>query len=124
MEEFRNTKRTCLYSGEQFYPKRNNQKFATSKNKETFHNNINNELRRARAFIERKLHRNFKILLELMKEKTKGSFSKEFLKGKGFSFDVLTHYEMYEGINRHAIYSFIIIPSENNTEYVTVIRKK
>jgi len=122
MENFRNTLRICPYSGEEFYPKRNNQKFAQLKYRIAYHNEINNKERRARAFIEKKLHRNFKILLELMKEKTKGSFSKEFLKGKGFSFDVLTNYEMYEGINRHAIYNFIISPSKNNKDYVTVIK--
>jgi hypothetical protein len=53
-----------------------------------------------------------------MKDKTKGIFHKQFLKGKGYSFNVLTHYEEYKNKNRHAIYDFLIIEEVNGIQIV------
>lgn len=121
MKDFKNKIRTCPHSGEEFYPKRHNQRFAHPSYRIAFHNNMNNEIRRARYFVDNKLHKNYSILLEIMKEKEQESFHKEFLIGKGFSFDVKTHYKLYEGIKRHALYNFIIIEDGNN---IIIIRYK
>lgn len=123
MKNFRTEKRICPYSGEEFFPKRNNQRFASPKNKSDYHNSINNELKKLTSDIDRKLHRNFRILLEIMLGKEKYILSKDYLKGKGYSFEVLTHFENYEGRNCHAIYSFIIILDKNNANNVIIVRK-
>jgi len=121
MENFRNEKRTCPYSGEEFYPKRHNQRFACAKYRVAFHNDANNKIRRGRAFIDNKLHKNYQILLELMDDKERGVFHKQFLLGSGYSFNVMTHFEYYESHNRQAVYDFIIIPDTIN---VTIIKTK
>ena len=121
MEDFKEEKRVCPYSSEEFVPKRHNQRFAYPSYRIAFHNNANNEIRRARAFVDNKLHKNYSILLELLNGKQEGKFHKEFLNGKGYSFNVLTHYELYEGSNRQAVYDFIIL--YNNSE-VIILRKK
>jgi hypothetical protein len=108
----------CLYSGEGFNPIRSNQKFASTKNRISYHNAKLKKIRDARASIDNKLHKNYLILLELMKDKTKGIFHKQFLKGKGYSFNVLTHYEEYKNKNRHAIYDFLIIEEVNGIQIV------
>lgn len=121
MEEFRNILRTCPHCGKDFYPKRHNQRFDYPSCRVAFHNNINNKIRRARSRIDKRLHKNNSILIEVMKNKDQESFHKEFLIGKGYSFNVMTHYVMYEGSNRNAIYNFIIIPDSSR---VYVIRIK
>jgi hypothetical protein len=108
----------CLYTGEGFNPTRANQKFASTKNRINYHNAKLKKVRDARASIDNKLHKNYHILLELMKDKTNGSFHKQFLKGKGYSFNVLTHYEEYKDKNRHAIYDFIIIEEVNGIRII------
>ena len=60
----------CLYSGEAFKPIRSNQKFASTKNRISYHNAKLKKVRDARASIDNKLHKNYLILLELMKDKT------------------------------------------------------
>lgn len=42
-------KKTCLYSGEEFIPKRRNQIFANAKNKTDYHNEKANKLRESRV---------------------------------------------------------------------------
>jgi len=121
MEDFRKEIRICPFSNEEFYPRRHNQRFAQPSYRIKFHNNTNNEIRRARAFVDNKLHKNYLILLELMDGKQEGKFHKEFLNGKGYSFNVLTHYEFYESSNRQAVYDFILL--YNNSEII-ILRKK
>jgi len=99
----------CQYSGEEFIPMRSNQKFANSYNRIKYHNEKLKEIREARSSVDNKLHKNYCILLALMKGKAQESFHKQFLIGKGYSFNVMTHYELYEKIKRHAVYDFLII---------------
>lgn len=102
----------CLYSNEDFVQTRSNQKFANSKNRMKYHNKKRKQIMDLRASIDYKLHKNHDILMELMKGKDYQLFHKEFLKGKGFSFNVLTHYQQYQNKNRHAIYNFLIMEKD------------
>lgn len=84
-------KRTCLYSGEEFIPKRNNQVFATKYNRISFHNQINNKLRNELKQTNNQLMVNYKIGIELLSKEKKITIHREFLKGKGFDFRYFTN---------------------------------
>lgn len=99
----------CLYSNEDFVQTRSNQKFANSKNRMKYHNEKRKQINDLRASIDYKLHKNHNILIELMEDRDNLVFHKEFLKGKGFSFNVLTHYQLYQNKNIHALYDFLLM---------------
>jgi len=98
----------CLYSGEDFSPKRSNQKFASAQNRINYHNSKMCSIRKSRSFVDTKLHRNYRILTELMDGKASLSFHKQYMLGKGYSFDVLTHFEDEEGERYKAVYEFLV----------------
>jgi hypothetical protein len=103
-----------LLTGEGFYPNRITQKFARAENRIKFHNQKANKLRHSVMFVNTPLQRNLRILNEIMLGKTKGVFHKQYLLGKGYSFDVLTHYENFEGKRTACIYHFTIQVGEND----------
>lgn len=100
--------RKCPFSGEEFYPHRSNQRFASPENRIAYHNYHNNKVRLERACVDRRLHHNHSILLKLMKNKLEKSFSEQYLLGKGFSFFVLTHFDFLEGSKVRVLYDFTI----------------
>ena len=112
--------KTCLYSGKEFCPKRNNQKFANDEYRVAYHNHRNNLLRLERAKVDRVLHKNHKILVELMDDAKQKRFKKDFLEGKGFSFNVLTGFHKYGEHWVHKLYNYIMFQSKDNT--LTVIK--
>ena len=61
--------RKCLFSGEEFYPKRNNQVFASKQNRTTYHNNISNSLRNELKSTNNQLMKNYKIVKQLLSDK-------------------------------------------------------
>ena len=61
--------RKCLYSGEEFIPKRNNQVFASKKNRSNYHNEINNKLRNELKSANNQLLKNYKICIDLLGKK-------------------------------------------------------
>ena len=105
--------RKDLLTGESFLPKRINQKFTNAKNRITYHNKKANELRQSVSYINKPLHINVRILNEIMKAKKEATFHKQFLLGKGFSVNVHTHFEEYDGKNQFAIYQYIIMSMGN-----------
>ena len=82
--------RKCLFSGEEFYPKRNNQVFASKKNRINYHNSINNKLRNELKSTNNQLILNYKICKELLNKNRSTTVHREFLKGKGFDFKFFT----------------------------------
>lgn len=111
----------CPYSGEEFFPKRQNQKFAQPNYRIAFHNEKYNKIRKDRLSVDKQLHKNYSILLLEMLEETKKVFHKQYLLGKGFSFGVLTHYQKIDKVNRQALYDFLIISEEDK---ITIINYK
>ena len=114
-------KSQCLYSGEEFIPRRANQKFATTKNRMDYHNSRYSAIRKLKAKYDEKLHKNFCVLNELMSEVDSGTFHKEFLKGKGFSFNVLTHFTEFNGRELPALYDFVIEPQRENIKFHRIL---
>ena len=98
------------YTGTEFIPKRSNQIYASAANR-IAHNNLKaNKITKHLAPINRLLHQYYKVLIELMKNKHKEIFHKQFLLGKGFSFEVITFLDSYEGRNAFLVYEFCVIP--------------
>ena len=102
-----------LYTNEEFVPIRINQKFAKAENRIKYHNERAKKLRHKIAYINKPLHQNIKILNDIMKNENQKIFHKEYLKGKGFSFNVHTHIDVFEGKNQYAIYQYVCIPLTN-----------
>jgi len=113
-------KRKDLLTGEEFYPKRNNQHFAKPENRIRFHNNKAQKLRNSLAYINKPLHRNLQILNEIMQEKIELIIHKQYMLGKGFSFKVFNHIEPYNGVNEKCIYQYMIISLDS--EKIKIIR--
>ena len=114
--------RKDLLTNEVFVPSRNNQKFACSSNRIKYHNLRANSIRNASAFVNKPLMKNKRILDELFTDKFEKVFHKEFLKGKGFSFDVCTHITIIDNLNRFSCYQYTIINGTNDT--VKIIKTK
>ena len=115
MEENRKI-RKCLFSGEEFIPKRNNQVFATKNNRITYHNDLNNKLRNELKSTNHQLMTNYKICLELLDKNKTRNAHREFLKGKGFDFRYFTN--IAENNNKtgytYAIYEFAFEKTDDN----------
>ncbi len=110
-------KSQCLYSGEEFIPRRTNQKFASTKNRMDYHNSRYRAFRKQKAKYDEKLHKNFCVLNELLSDTDVAVYHKQFLKGKGFSFNVLTHFERVNGRDLPALYSFLIEPKGDEIQF-------
>lgn len=107
--------RVCPYSGEEFYAKRSNQKFENAECRIAYHNHRNNLLRLMRAREDRRLHKNHKILVELMGDEKRKQFKRDFLHGKGFSTKVLTGLTKYRNVWVHALYNYLMYEGQDNT---------
>lgn len=102
-------------TGEKFFAKRVNQKFATPANRIKFHNSQANELRKETSVINNaiiKTHRLYKIL---MGDKMEAVFPYEFLKGYGINLSVFNHLVKINGAKHQAIHEFVIILIDENS---------
>lgn len=120
-----NIKRKDLLTGQEFVPKRQNQLFMSSKTRNDFHNSQALRERGLRAFVSEPLIRNHKILLGIHNRLgEKLTFTKEYLKGKGFNFSVLTHFEFFEDKTLPALYNYIYVDLfEPLSDSITIYRK-
>ncbi len=107
------------FTHQEFEPRRINQKFANSQNRIKYHNSKANMLRKEKAFVDKPLHLNFKILNDIMKGKDDETFHEEYLKGKGYNFQV--YHSMCKDANStgYCVYNFILI---FNKSYVNILR--
>lgn len=95
-------------TGETFFPKRQNQKFANSRNRIKFYNKKIIELRSSKSKYDKPLHRNYCILRDLLKVKQEVILHKQFLLGKGYNFTVFTDYKKKGDKLFPAVYGFIV----------------
>ncbi len=114
--------RKCLYSGEEFIPKRNNQVFASKNNRINYHNSLSNKLRNELKLTNNQLLLNYKISKNLLKEDKSIVVHKEYLKGKGFNFSYFTNLTQSKIDNTHA-YSVFDISFEKKDENNYLISK-
>lgn len=117
-------KRNDLLTGETFIPSRITQKFVSPSNRIKFNNDKANNIRQSLMFIHRPLKTNLNILDSLMTGKEKAVFSKEFLRGKGFVFEVLTHFKMIQGNRLPCIYHYAInVIDDEKIEFINANRR-
>jgi hypothetical protein len=83
--------RLCPFTNLAFRAHRNNQRFSTPEARKSYHNLLNNSLRKKLSFINKQLLKNYKIADALLGDFTDVSVHKQFLRGKGFSFQMFTH---------------------------------
>ena len=113
-----------LFSGEQFNPRRKNQKFISAKNRTTYHNNKAHHTKKLKSFIAEPLNRNHKILMDLLQRiGAKGAYSREFLLGKGYNLALLTHYDSFDNRNVPALFNFLLLDVSDNKSTITIYRK-
>ena len=108
-------------TGEVFIASRSNQLFANDENRVRFNNEKAKELRDKKSFVDKQLHKNLLILIEIMNGKDEGVFHRQFLIGKGYSLNVLTHYESHTGKDCRAVYNYILFPE--GSENIKIIKK-
>lgn len=106
--------RKCLYSGEEFIPKKISQRFANPQNRIKYNNAKASKINLERAFVDKPLHRNRNILKELLGNKTEITVHNEFLRGRGYHFGLSTFLDEWEGRNVFCIYEFMLINLPNN----------
>ena len=116
-------KRNDLLTGEVFSPSRITQKFACADNRIKFHNRKANKLRHSVMYVNSPLHKNLRILNEIMEEKERGNFHRQFLLGKGYSFELLTHYEDFDGKRITCVYHYSISVGVNDNIIVNRIKQ-
>jgi hypothetical protein len=117
-------KRNDLLTGESFNATRINHKFAKPTNRIIFHNRKANKLRHSVQHINKPLHQNLKILIEVMMNCTKKKLHRQWLLGKGFNFGVMTHYIEFGEEQRKCIYDFSITNHKEDSDYVIITRLK
>ena len=114
-------KRKDPYTGEEFIAKRENQRFACPENRIKFNNDAANELRRERENINKPIHNAHIKLRKLMVDRNEVEFSFDYMDGAEIAFKAFTHFELYRGLLRPAIFEFILIIDEPNKK-ITIIR--
>ncbi|QBZ98855.1 hypothetical protein [Flavobacterium sangjuense] len=108
-------------TGEEFIPKKISQRFATPQNRIIWNNQKAAQTRLKRAFVDKPLHKNQAILLELINNKKEITVHEEFLRGRGYDFNMTSHFEMWEGKKHPCIYEFIIVSTIDNPQ-IKIIR--
>lgn len=98
------------FTGEEFVPKRSNQKFANAKNKNDYHNRKSRKLRKRCSPIDKRIKKNLQILESLLNgKKETGRVSKEFLRGTGFDFDGFNATHEHKGVFYASVYNCILV---------------
>lgn len=107
--------RLCPYSNKTFKAKRQNQVFASAEDRIAYHNEQNNFLRKKLSFINKQLLKNYKIADALLGDFNDVSVHKQFLRGKGFSFQMFTHVSQKDDDIVFGLYdiAFMKLPDED-----------
>ena len=107
-------------TGEEFFAKRANQRFATAENKIRFHNRKNAEINKERAFIDRPCKQSHLILKELHNLKSDNIYNRYFLEGKGLRFDAFNRIveTKYGKLRAYYDYAIRMIPNSDNVQII------
>jgi hypothetical protein len=107
------------YTGEEFDPKRRNQKFATPENRIACNNAKAAMAREERSIIDKPLHVNYRILKDLMAGGlNEVTISQERLIGKGFDFRVHNNVEKYQDKLHYCVYEYVLVQEGTSTKIV------
>jgi len=105
------------FSLQEFQPHRSNQRFSCPKNRVSYHNEKAKKIRHSKSFIDAKTHKNFCILSEIMDGYDEREFHRQFLLGKGFTFGVVTHFDLIDDVSRPCFYEFTMIANGDNVVF-------
>ncbi len=107
--------RLCPYSNTFFQASRQNQVYRSKFDRVSFHNEQNNILRKKLSLINKQLLKNYKIADALLGDFNDVSVHKQFLRGKGFSFQMFTHVSQKEDEIVYGLYdiSFMKLTDED-----------
>lgn len=108
-------------TGEKFIPKKTTQRFASPENRIKYNNEKASLIRQNRAFVDKPLHTNHAILVKEMGDCKEVSLHEEYLRGRGYNFNVVTHYDKWEGKTVRCIYEFMILPMPS-IQHIKIIR--
>mgnify|MGYP001300208722 CR=1 FL=1 len=101
-------------TGEEFIPKRVNQRFASASNRKKFNNQQANALRKKRATINGPLNKTHLLLIKLMNGRNEAEFSKDYLDGYGVELNLFNHIVKINDYRHHAIFEFVLLFLDNN----------
>jgi hypothetical protein len=112
-------KKQCPYSNEYFEQKRTNQRFASSKNRISYHNDRARAKRTIKGEIDYLINNNWNILLKLLLDKNKITRSKEFMLGAGFNFN---YYQRTYREDGQIIYRIYNCGFSLNEDYLVILK--
>lgn len=114
--------RVCKQSKQEFYPKRTNQIFKDENCRKKYYNEKYGKLRRKLNTINKALFVNYRASIEALDGKSSTIVNSHFLKGLGFNFKYITHFEIIDSKTCYGLYdvSFLKI---NGTDYKLIKAK-
>ena len=107
----------CPFSNVIFTPNRNNQVFATSKDRIAYHNEKNNIIRNKISEVNKQLLKYYKILDSLLEDYQYVYVHKQYLKKVGFSFKLFTYYSEYKANVIYGIYDIKLMKRHDENYY-------
>ena len=94
------------YSGESFYPKRNNQKFSCRENQIAYNNEKARKTRNEHGLIDKQIRKNYQILSVILKSSSKAIKSGEYLRARGYNLSFMNNYSEHEGKTYYGVYDY------------------
>jgi hypothetical protein len=103
-----------LLTHEEFIKQRNNQKFASSKNRIRYNNLKARQKRVIKAPVDRILDQNRKVLSRIIGNKTEIIVSRDYLLGAGFSFNYYSFIKEVNAVTYFGIYEYGIAKTSDD----------
>mgnify|MGYP006078685879 CR=1 FL=1 len=106
---------TCPSSGQEFVPKRSNQRFFDGKSRNKYYNDIAKNERDKRNPIVKALKLNHQLLTRILGDKNTAKCSRDYLLGGGFTFTHLTSVMTVEGKQVAIVYDMAYKKDEDGS---------
>ena len=99
-------KRIDPYSGETFYPKRRNQRFATRENQIAYNNSKANEERELHKKYDNQIKKNWRILKTIVGKKKSVIQTQDYLLGKGYNLRFFNNLRTDNDVSFYGVYDY------------------
>ena len=106
--------RVCKQSKQEFYPNRTNQVFKDENCRKKFYNEKYGKLRRKLNTITKSLYINYTASIEALNGKLNVIVNSHYLKGLGFNYKYMTHFEIIDGKTYYGLYDILFIKINAN----------
>ena len=107
--------RTDPHTGEVFYAKRTNQRFASRKTQVAYNNAKAKELRDNMTEIDNQIRKNWQIISNVLEDEEVAIKSRDFLLGCGYNFNFFNNQRIDNGNRYFGIYDFCLRRLENDS---------